>query len=173
MLIKHEGLEVSNQDALADYYNFSRDDNWLEMATISNYSRDPHNNILPGSTPYNLQDYIDGNHDVFINTIESEMGWKFDKDKSDYFFSQVLNANKDTFELFDHLKEIVDLTVKGVVSDVFHLLPYHKSIIIAKACEQKNVNPIFLHWDDIKNILDEDTNILIEELERLGEEHEH
>lgn len=123
--------------------------------------------ISSASTTLPLEDYLNGNFSTLETVITKNLNWIWNKDKSQFFYKKVLEANQQHLMWLDKIKYITKQCIDSKSIDV-DLLMWEKAIVISKVCYDLGIDPSTLHWNDYDCFLEKNTVKFINSLERLN-----
>lgn len=143
----------------------STENDFIELLTktyYDNFCSDPR--TFKTITGISLENYLDGDFSVLINLSKNILNWQWDQRRSQLFFNKVIETNQLYLQWLDNIKCAVYNFQKNLPIE-FDFEPWEQAIIIAKACQLTNFNPINLNWknSDCKTFV---KNIYLEEVKK-------
>ena len=142
-------------------FKFNADMDPLEYLSITYF--DSYHISSSGNVPIlHLGDYLTHQLESLQSQIQNVLGWHWDQSRSDIFHKKVLIHNQKYLQWLDLIKHLVLQTLKKNVVPC-DLQFWEKAIVISMVCNQNNVHPSSLHWNDCQ-FLNGDNRSLTESL---------
>lgn len=130
---------------------------WAEWLSVTYYdllNKVSVKNFVSANT-LELTEYLRGNVSALIN-VSQQLGWEWDPNKSNLFLKKVLLANQPYFRWLRTIEDAVSSVLQKNHQVNYKFKPWEQALIIAKFCQDNNIDPKVINW--VGKICDTDKN---------------
>lgn len=153
---------------LPDSINITDNDKLLEFLTQCYF--DMFKNVpmsFPSAVCYPISKYLNNDVRILKNTIYQALGWKWDQEKSNLFYHNMISQNTRYFYWLDNIKNIYNQTIQYCEHLIKNIDIWERAVIIAKVCSHFGITPDQLHWNTKGCFLDKNNVTLINNLKEV------
>lgn len=130
-------IEITSEGSLAE---------WLTTCYYDNLTI-PKKQKFSGSKILELEDYLNGKIDVLREVCTQTLRWVWNRQRSDYFYQKMLTVNHKYLVWLDNIKHATHCVSNNIkIDNKFDT--WEQALIIAKICNQYNISPENIKWDN-------------------------
>ena len=166
-LPKYVQEEIYQTYQLPDSTDITDNDKLLEFLTqcyFDSFKKTP--TSFPLALCYPISKYLSNDIESLKNTVYQMLGWKWNQEKSDVFYHNMISQNTRYFYWLDNIQNIYNQTIQ-FCEQLVNIDIWERAVVIAKACEHFGITPDQLHWHTKGCFLDNNNVTLINSLKEV------
>jgi hypothetical protein len=150
-----DSTDITNNDKLLEF---------LTQCYFDNFKKTP--TPFPSALCYPISKYLSNDVESLKNIIYQVFGWKWNQEKSNVFYHNMISQNARYFYWLDSIKNIHNRTIRFDKQST-NIDIWERAIVIAKICEHFDIIPAQLHWNTKGCFLDKSNVTLINNLKEV------